>query len=131
MTSGEIEQNDRADAVSGSAATGRRLPTRRRFSLQPLASIAFQILRALKSWRAKRRAARMRRFRSRRWWIALERSAGEIEGNAGARLVTHECALPRQTSGRPRRPGKSLITDVGWDCAGGGARRVNGRTEEA
>ena len=62
-TSGEIEQNERA---GGAGATGPRLPTRRRFTLQPLASIAFQILRALKSWRAKRRLARMRRLRSRR-----------------------------------------------------------------
>lgn len=64
-TSGEIAQNQRAGVVGG-CATGRRLPTRRRFSLQPLASIALQILRALKSCRAKRRAVRMRRLRSRR-----------------------------------------------------------------
>jgi hypothetical protein len=65
-TSGEIEQNERAGVVGGAGATGRRLPTRRSFSLQPLASIALQILRAMKSWRARRRAARMRRLRSRR-----------------------------------------------------------------
>ena len=64
-TSGEIAQNQRVGVVGG-WATGRRLPTRRSFSLQPLASIAFQILRALKSCRAKRRAVRMRRLRSRR-----------------------------------------------------------------
>ena len=61
-TSGEIEQNETA----GAGATGRRLLTCRRFSLQPLASIAFRFLRAVKLWRAKRRAARMRRLRSRR-----------------------------------------------------------------
>jgi hypothetical protein len=65
-TSGEIEQNERAGVVGGAGAKGRRLPKRRRFNLQPLASIACQILRALKSWRAKRRAVRMRRLRSRR-----------------------------------------------------------------
>jgi len=65
-TSGKIEQNERAGVVGGVGAMGRRLPTCRRFSLQPLTSIAFQILRALKSWRAKRRAVRMRRLRSRR-----------------------------------------------------------------
>jgi len=65
-TSGEIEQNERAGVVGEVGAMGRRLPTCRRFSLQPLTSIAFQILRALKSWRAKRRAVRMRRLRSRR-----------------------------------------------------------------
>jgi hypothetical protein len=65
-TSGEIEQNARAGAVGGAGGMGRRLPTRRRFSPQLLASIALQILRAMKSWRAKRRAAHMRRLRSRR-----------------------------------------------------------------
>ena len=65
-TSGEIEENERAGVVGAAGATGRRLPTRRVFSLQPLACFASQILRALKSWRAKRRAARMRRLRSRR-----------------------------------------------------------------
>ena len=65
-TSGEIERNERAGVVGGAGATGRRLPTRRRFSLQPLASIAFRFLRALKSWGANRRAARLRRLRSRR-----------------------------------------------------------------
>ena len=64
--SGEIEQNARAGAVGGAGAMGRRLPTCRRFSLQRLASIALQILRAMKSCRAKRRAAHMRRLRSRR-----------------------------------------------------------------
>ena len=65
-TSGEIEQNERAGVVGGAGATGRRLPTCRPFGLQPLASIALQIPRAMKSWRAKRRAAHMRRLRSRR-----------------------------------------------------------------
>jgi hypothetical protein len=65
-TSGEIEQNERAGVVGGAGATGPRLPTRRRFTLPPLASIAVQILRAMKSCRAKRRAVRMRRLRSRR-----------------------------------------------------------------
>jgi hypothetical protein len=63
--SGEIEQNARAGAVGGAGAMGRRLPTCRPFGLQSLASIV-QILRAMKSWRAKRRAAHMRRLRSRR-----------------------------------------------------------------
>ena len=65
-TSGEIEQNERAAVVGGAGAMGGRVPTCRRFSLQPLASIALQILRAMKSCRAKRRAVRMRRLRSRR-----------------------------------------------------------------
>ena len=64
-TSGEIEQNQNVGVVGG-CATGPRLPTRRYFTLQPLASIALQILRALKSWRAKRCVAHMRRLRSRR-----------------------------------------------------------------
>jgi hypothetical protein len=64
--SGEIEQHERLGMVGVAGATGRPLPTRRRFSLRPFACFASQILRALKSWRAKRRAARIRRLRSRR-----------------------------------------------------------------